>query len=190
MGVLFGCFIIVSLFLLRDVFLFGSTREHVSSKLVIYSILTSIYVIASMWVVSSFPHTSAIELLKSPRVWTLTLAIHVVLWRLTVWFKHKPIRDGIWIISLAPAPMLILSLVVLGHGLEEFIGISDAFTLGVVASAVWILCVSFAVIGFRAAYRGWEDQAFVADLAEIASWTGLGILPFTGVAELAASLLK
>jgi len=39
------------------------------------------------------------------------------------------------------------------------------------------------VLVFRTVYREWEDWDLVADVAEIASWTGIGILSFTGVAQ-------
>jgi hypothetical protein len=58
---------------------------------------------------------------------------------------------------------------------------SRALTAGVIVFAVWIASVLAGVLAFRLVYRGWEDWDCVAEVAEITSWTGLGILPFAGV---------
>ena len=49
--------------------------------------------------------------------------------------------------------------------------------------AAWMTLVLTGVLVFRTVYREWEDWDLVADVAEIASWTGIGILSFTGVAQ-------
>jgi hypothetical protein len=86
--------------------------------------------------------------------------------------------------------MLILALVGASHRLNEIMGGSSVYTMGSIISAAWVACVAIGTICFRLAYRGWQNEAFVADLAEIASWTGVGILPFTGLGQFAASLLQ
>jgi len=189
MGLLICAGIVLCIFFLRDVFLFGSTREHVFRKLALYTVLTSFYLLAAMRTAYSLPEGRAAELLRSPWIWVLTLLMHIGLWRAAIWFRRRPMREGMWVIALAPAPMLILSILAVTHYLADGTGSSNPSSAGVIAAAVWIAIVLLGVIGFRRAYRGWEDDAFVADLAEIASWTGIGILPFTGVVELAQELL-
>ena len=82
-------------------------------------------------------------------------------------------------IALAPAPMLILSVLAASHNAAGLLGISSASGAGVIVSLAWIGLVLLAVAGFRAAYLGWKDDEFVGDLAVIAGWTGLWILPLT-----------
>ena len=83
-----------------------------------------------------------------------------------------------WIIALAPAPMLILSVVTVARGSV------DVLRAGLIVSAVWIGLVLVGVLAFRVLYRGWRDDAFVGDLAVIAGWTGIWILPLSGVLRL------
>ena len=190
MGVLLYCFTIMIMFYMRDVFLFGSTRERVLPKLLVYVALTSLYLSVAMVTLGSLPQGSALTFLRSRWVWALTLITHVGLWRLAVWFKRRPIREGMWTIALAPAPMFILSLILASQGIAALSGGSSVVTFGLILSSAWILLVLLGVTGFRIAYGNWRDDGFVADLADIASWTGLCIVPFTGVGEFAASLLK
>jgi hypothetical protein len=79
--------------------------------------------------------------------------------------------------------MLILSILAMSHLMATASATTNPWSTGLIAAAVWIAILLLGVIGFRWAYQGWEDDAFVADLAEIASWTGIGILPFTGLLQ-------
>jgi hypothetical protein len=191
MGLLIGACIVLCLFFLRDVFILGSKQEHVSGKLALYSILMSTYLLAAVQTVYSLPDGRALELLSSPWIWALTLAMHLGLWWVAAQLKRRPDgSDWMWWMVMTPAPMLILSIIATSHRLSMMMGSSNAFIAGVVASIVWIALVLIGVLAFRAAYRGWEDRECVADVAQIASWTGIGILPFTGVVEWLQVLLS
>jgi hypothetical protein len=76
-----------------------------------------------------------------------------------------------------------LSTIVVSRYVAGAAGSSRAATIGSVASIVWIALILTGVLMFRTVYRGWEDWDCVADVAAIASWTGFGILPFTGLFE-------
>jgi hypothetical protein len=179
MGFLFAACFVFCIFFLRDVFLLGSAREQAGRKLAIYSLTTLCYLLAAVRIASSLPASRAVELLRSPVVCALTLGMHAAMWWAAVWFKRRAAGGRMWMIALAPAPMLILSVLAAGHNAAGLLGISSASGAGVIVSLAWIGLVLLAVAGFRAAYRGWKDDEFVGDLAVIAGWTGLWILPLT-----------
>jgi NADH:ubiquinone oxidoreductase subunit H len=79
---------------MRDLFLLGSTQNHVYAKLTVYSILMSLYLVAATSVESLVSRWQADQLLRSPWVWGITLGVHILLWRAAVWFKRRPIRNG------------------------------------------------------------------------------------------------
>jgi hypothetical protein len=190
MGLLICAFIVLCLFFLRDVFVFGANQEHASRRLVLYSILMAVYLLSATRAVYALPDGRALSLLRSPWIWGGTLLVHAGLWRAAVWIKRRSNgRNAIWLLAIVPAPMLILSLLVVSHRLSGLLDRSDTLTFGWIASAVWIVCVWVGVMAFRVAYRGWEDWDCVSDVAQIASWTGIGILPFTGVLEFTQVLL-
>jgi uncharacterized membrane protein len=178
MGVLFAAGFVFCIFFLRDVFLLGSTREQVGRKLAIYSLATLCYLLAAVRIASSLSEARALELLRSPVVCVLTLGIHAGMWWAAVRLKRRP-GGGMWTIAIAPAPMLILAVVAASHHAARVLGNVGTFGAGAIVSVVWIGLVLTAVAGFRAAYRGWADDDFVGDLAVIAGWTGLWILPLT-----------
>ena len=121
----------------------------------------------------------------------LTLVMHLVLWLAATWLRDQPHGSGyMWIIAMVPAPMFLLAIIASSHRLSEIADSPNAFGVGVIVSAAWLVSVLTGTIVFRAVYQGWEDWGCVADMAEIASWTGIGILPFTGVIELAEVLLN
>jgi hypothetical protein len=191
MGLLISACSVLCIFFLRDVFLLGSNQEHVFRKLGLYFALMSFYLPAAMRTVYSFPESQALSLLGSPWIWTVTLVMHAGLWWAAVWFKRRPNgRDRMWLIAVVPAPMLILSVIATSHRLSGIMGSSSAFNVGMIASAAWIALVLIGVVAFRTFYSGWEDWGWAADLAAIASWTGIGILPFTGVLQWAEIVLK
>jgi predicted transporter len=151
----------------------------------------SFYLTATMRTVYSFPESQALSLVGSPWIWAGTLVMHAGLWWAAAWFKRQPDgRDRMWLIAMVPAPMLILSVIATSHRLSEIIGSPSAFNIGMIASATWIALVLVGVVAFRTFYHGWEDWAWAADLAAIASWTAIGILPFTGVLQWAEIVLK
>jgi hypothetical protein len=174
MGLLICAFIVLCLFFLRDVFVLGAKQEHAFLKLALYSLLMAVYLLSATRAVYALPDGRALVLLRSPWIWGATILVHAGLWRAAVWIKRRSNgRNAIWLLAIVPAPMLILSILVVGHHLS----------FGWIASAAWIVCVWAGVLAFRATYRGWEDWDCVSDVAQIASWTGIGILPFTGILE-------
>jgi len=113
------------------------------------------------------------------------------LWFGASWFKRRPESDAkMWIMAVAPAPMLILAIVAFSQRLTLLLGDANGLVVGSVASTVWVTSVLAGVVIFRRGTRGREDVDFAATLAEIASWTGIGILPFTGVLEAAEAFFK
>jgi hypothetical protein len=191
MGLLISACSVLSIFFLRDVFLLGSNQEHVLRKLTLYFTLMSFYLSAAVRTVYSFPEGQALSLLRSPWIWAVTLVMHAGLWWAASWFKRRPSgRNRMWLIAVVPAPMLIFSLIAASHRLSGIMGSPSALNVGMIASATWVTFVLIGVVAFRAFYRGWEDWGWAADLSAIASWTGIGILPFTGVLEWAEIALK
>jgi hypothetical protein len=79
--------------------------------------------------------------------------------------------------------MFILSITAISHQLSGILNGPNTFTVAIVVWAAWMTLVLTGVLVFRTAYREWEDWDLVADVAEIASWTGIGILSFSGVAQ-------
>jgi hypothetical protein len=178
MGVLFCIFVVLCIFFVRDVFLLGSTLERAGRKLALYSIATSLYLFAAVALISSLPASRAAELLRSSAIWVPALAIHGILLCAAVWLRRRPHRDAMWIITLTPAPVLVISVVIAAHGS------SDVLRAGLILSATWLGAVLVGVLAFRALYQGWRDDALVGDLAVIAGWTGIWILPLSGVLRL------
>jgi hypothetical protein len=95
-----------------------------------------------------------------------------------------------WLTIIAPAPMFLLSTIVFSHGIAGQGDSAGALIAGLIVFAVWTASVLAGVLAFRLVYRGWEDWDCVADVAEITSWTGLGILPFAGVFSWLQALLS
>ena len=173
---------VLCLFFLRDVFILGSKQEHVPRKLLLYAILMSLYLPGVTVIAYSLPEHRAIELLRSPWVWMTVLAIHVAQWRFAAWVKHgRHHKDRMWLTIIAPAPMFLLSTIVFSQGIAGQGDRAGALIAGLIVFGAWTASVLAGVLAFRLVYRGWEDWDCVADVAEIASWTGLGILPFAGV---------
>src|SRR5204863_4615308 len=107
------------------------------------------------------------------------------------WFKRHPQSDTkMWIMAVAPAPMLILAMVAFSQRLTLLLGDVNGLVVGSVVSTIWVKSVLAGVVVFRRGEGGREDVDFAATLAEIASWTGIGILPFTGVLEAAEAFFK
>jgi hypothetical protein len=175
-----GC--VLCLFFLRDVFILGAKQEHLPGKMFLYAVMMSLYLAGAMGIAHSLPEQRAIALLGSPWVWTTVLAIHAGQWRFAAWVKHGPHRkDRMWLTIIAPAPMFLLSAVVFSNRFARTVDSAGALTAGLIVFAVWTASVLAGVLAFRFVYRGWEDWDCVAEVAEITSWTGLGILPFSGV---------
>jgi hypothetical protein len=184
MGIPFCTCVVLCIFFVRDVFLLGSAVEQVRRKLAIYFVTTSFYLVAAISLASSLSSNRAAELLSSAAIWAPALGIHGILWCAAVWLKRRPDRDAMWVIALVPAPMLILAVVAVSHYAAPILGSLDGFHTGLALSAAWLGLVLLGVLGFRALYRGWKDDAFVGDLAVIAGWTGIWILPLSGVVPL------
>jgi hypothetical protein len=184
MGLVICSCCVLSLFYLRDVFILGAKQEHVPAKIFLYAVLMSLYLPGAIGIAYSLPGQRALDLLGSPWVWTAVLALHVGLWRFAAWVKHGPhCKDRMWLTVIAPAPMFLLSAVVVSHRFLNVVEGSRASTFGLIVFTVWTASVLAGVLAFRFIYRGWEDWDCVADVAAFTSWTGLGILPFTGVVE-------
>jgi hypothetical protein len=183
MGVLIGAGGVIFLFLLRDVFILGSKQELVFRKLTLYAILISIYLLAAMRISQSMAEGRALALLHSPWFWAVTLGMHAGLWWAAARSKRSPHGgDWIWWIALVPAPMFILSITAISHRLSGIFDGWNTLTIAVVWAA-WMTLVLTGVLVFRTVYREWEDWDLVADVAAIASWTGIGVVSFTGVAQ-------
>jgi len=170
------------LFFLRDVFLLGSASERVRLKLLVYAIATSVYLATAVVVTASLTEARAAESIKSPAIWVPSLGMHAVLCLAAVWFKRR-FTDSMWLIALAPAPVLILAIVAASRGAARLFVNLSGFQAGLMVSFGWIALVCAGALGFRACYRGWKDDGFVGDLAMIASWTGIWIIPLSGVAQ-------
>jgi predicted transporter len=182
MGLVICSFSVLCLFFLRDVFVLGAKQEHLPGKLFLYAVVMSLYLPGAMGIAHPLPHQRAIALLSSPWVWTTVLAIHAGQWRFATWVRHAPDRkERMWLTILAPAPMFLLSAVVFSNRIAGPVDSAGALTAGFVVFAVWTALVLAGVLVFRFVYREWEDWDCVAEVAEITSWTGLGILPFAGV---------
>jgi|CZKS01.1.fsa_nt_gi hypothetical protein len=191
MGLVICSSCVLCLFFLRDVFILGSKQEHVPGKLLLYAILMSLYLPGVTVIAYSLPEQRAIELLRSPWVWVTVLAIHIAQWRFAAWVKHAlHHKDRMWLTIIAPAPMFLLSTIVFSHGIAGQGDSAGALIAGLIVFAVWTASVLAGVLAFRLVYRGWEDWDCVADVAEITSWTGLGILPFAGVFSWLQALLS
>ena len=184
MGLLICAGCVLSLFFLRDVFILGSKQEHVPLKLILYAILISLYLAGAIGFAYSLPEQRELELLRSRSVWVGVVALHLGLWRFAEQMKRGPRgKRRLWLTIVAPAPMFLLSTIVVSRYVAGAAGSSRAATIGSVASIVWIALILTGVLMFRTVYRGWEDWDCVADVTAIASWTGFGILPFTGLFE-------
>jgi hypothetical protein len=182
MGLVICSSCVLCLFFLRDVFILGSRQKHVPAKLLLYVLLMSLYLPGATVIASSLPDQRAILLLRSPWVWITFLAIHLAQWRFAAWVKHGlHHKDRMWLTIIAPAPMFLLSTIVFSHGIAGKGDSAGALVVGLIVFAVWTVSVLAGVLAFRLVYRGWEDWDCVAEVAEITSWTGVGILPFAGV---------
>jgi hypothetical protein len=182
MGLVICSSCVLCLFFLRDVFILGSKQEHVLGKLLLYALLMSLYLPGATVIAYSLPAQRAIELLRSPWVWMTFLAIHVAQWRFAAWVKHgRHHKDRMWLTIVAPAPMFLLSTVIFSDGIAAKVDSAGGLIAGLIVFAVWTASVLAGVLVFRLVYRGWEDWDCVAEVAEITSWTGVGILPFAGV---------
>jgi hypothetical protein len=190
MGLLISACGVIFLFMLRDVFILGLKQKHASRKLIVYTVWSAIYLFAAIRMASSFSESRAAGLLRSPWIWGVTLLTHACLWWAAARLKRTEAGDGMWWIAIVPAPMLILSIVAVSRHLSEIIDGWSALTSGFIVSAAWIAAVIAGVLLFRRSYREWEDRDCVGDVAEIASWTGIGILPFTGVVQWVQFLLS
>lgn len=184
MGLLICACSVICLFLLRDVFILGSKQELAFRKLALYAILISIYLLVAMRISHSLAEGRALALLHSPWIWAVTLGMHAGLWWAAAKSKRRPnSRDRIWWIAMVPAPMFSLSITAISHQLSGFLEGWNTFTVAVIVWFAWIALVLNGVLVFRKFYREWEDWDLVADVAEITSWTGIGILSFSGVAQ-------
>jgi hypothetical protein len=182
MGLVICSSCVLCLFFLRDVFVLGSKQEHVPAKLLLYAMLMSLCLPGVTVIAYSLPEHRAIELLRSPWVWMTILAIHIAQWRFAVLVKHGlHHKDRMWLTIIAPAPMFLLSTVIFSHGVANRVNSAGGLIAGLIVFVVWTASVLAGVLAFRLVYRGWEDWDCVAEVAEITSWTGLGILPFAGV---------
>jgi hypothetical protein len=191
MELLICSFVVLILFFVRDVFLFGSTHDHLSPKVGLYCGLTLFYFLVALRIWHSLAPEEAMNLVRSPRVWVLTLLMHAALWFVAAWFKRRPQSDNkMWIMAVAPAPMLILAVVAFSQRLTMLFSDANGLVVGSLVSSVWVASVLIAVVIFRRANGERENVEFAATLAEIASWTGIGILPFTGLLEAAEVFLK
>ncbi len=184
MGLFIGACGVICLFWLRDVFILGSKQDLALRKLVLYAILISIYLLTAMRISHSLAEGRALALLHSPWIWAVTLGMHGGLWWAAAWSKRRPSGgDWMWWIAMVPAPMFILSITAIGHQLSGILDGWNTFTVAVIVWAAWMTLVLTGVLVFRTVYREWEDWDLVADVAEIASWTGFGILSFSGVVQ-------
>jgi hypothetical protein len=191
MGLLICSCCVLALFFLRDVFILGSKQKHFLGKLLLYIILMSLYLEAAMRIAYSLPQQRALNLLSAPFVWTGVLAMHLGLWRFAAWMKRVPHGKGrMWLTVIAPAPMFLLSAIVVSHRIVGVVDSSGVLTAGLIASAIWTMLVLAGVLAFRLVYCGWEDWDCVADVVAITSWTGIGILPFAGVFQWMQVLLN
>jgi hypothetical protein len=191
MGLLICAGCVLALFFVRDVFILGSKQEHVPIKLLLYAILISLYLGGALGVAYSLPEQRVLELLRSRWVWAGVLTLHLGLWGFGAWMSHGPQgRHRAWLTVIAPAPMFLLSAIVVTHYIARTADTSRALAVGLVGCIAWTALVLAGVSAFRVIYRGWEDWDCVADVAAIASWTGFGILPFTGLFEWLQILVK
>jgi hypothetical protein len=184
MGLLISACGVLALFMLRDIFILGSKQELVSRKLAVYLVLTSAYLLCAIRIASSFPEGRSAVLLRSPWIWGMTLMVHAGLWWVSA--RLKRVSDGsdwMWLIAVVPAPMLILSIIAVTHRLSVMMNGWNLFTSGVIIWSGWVVSVLSGVLAFRTVYREWEDRDCVGNVAEIASWTGIGILPFAGIVQ-------
>ena len=92
--------------------------------------------------------------------------------------------------AVAPAPMLILAMVAFSQRLAILFDDANGLVLGSLVSITWVAALLVGVVIFRRTDGGRDNVGFAATLAEIASWTGVGILPFTGLLEAAEVFLK
>jgi hypothetical protein len=183
-GLFIGAGGVIFLFLLRDVFILGSKQELAFRKLALYAILISMYLLAAMRISHSMAEGRAPALLHSPWFWAVTLGMHAGLWWAAARSKRRPHGgDWIWWIALVPAPMFVLSITAISHRLSGILDGWNTLTVAVVVWAAWMMLVLTGVLVFRTVYREWEDWDLVADVAAIASWTGIGVVSFTGVAQ-------
>ena len=192
MGLLICASIVLCIFFVRDVFALGAKQDRPFTKLTIYSLLLGIYILVTWRSVFSLPAGRAPALLQSPWIWGSTLLIHFVLWRTAVWIRNSRSSrpNATWLITVIPAPLLLLSTLVAGRWLLGLFDVIDMRASGWIVAGIWIAGVWVAVLGFRAVYRGWDDWDCVSDVAQVASWTGIGILPFTGLLEAAEIILR
>jgi len=184
MGLLICAACVLSLFFLRDVFVLGAKQEHVPLKLLLYAILMFLYLAGAIGFAYSLPEQRELELLRSRWVWVGVFAFHLGLWRFAEQMKRGPRGERrLWLTIVAPAPMFLLSAIVVSRHIAGAAESSNGLAIGSVASVAWIVLVLTGVLTFRTVYRGWEDWDCVADVTAIASWTGFSILPFTGLFE-------
>jgi hypothetical protein len=184
MSVLICANCVIFFFLLRDVFILGSKQELAWRKLALYAILMSTYLFTAMRISHSLAEGRAFALLHSPWIWGVTLGMHGALWWAAARSKRRANgKDWIWWIVMVPAPMFILSITAIDHQLSGILDGGNTFAVAVIVWAAWMTLVLSGVLVFRMVYREWEDWDLVADVAEISSWTGIGILSFTGVGQ-------
>src|ERR1700730_9283779 len=123
MELLICAFVVLILFFVRDVFLFGSTYDHLSPKVGLYCGLTLFYFLVALRIWHSLAPEEAMNLVRSRRVWLLTLLMHAALWFVASWFKRRPQPSNkMWIMAVAPAPMLILAVVAFSQRLTMLFG--------------------------------------------------------------------
>lgn len=192
MGLVICSAVVLCIFFQRDVLLLGCEKSCAHAKLALYSAVTLTCLVLAVRLWHSLSPDQALQLVRSPWTWCFTLIVHAALWRAVAWLKRRPGgKARMWLIAVLPAPMLILCMVAISQRLSNFFSPADGFAIGSTAAAVWVIAVVAAATVFRKSCQvREEDKDFVASWAEIASWTGFGVLPFTGVLQFAEILLK
>lgn len=184
--------IVLCIFFVRDVLVFGSEQSRINEKLALYSAINLGCLVIAMRFWHSLSADQALQLVRQPWIWLVTLAVHAVWWGVVVWVKRRPHANArMWLIAVLPSPMLIVCMVAISHRVASWSGRSDGFVIGVLASSGWIIMILAGVLAFRKNYQVVEgDRDYVATWAEIATWTGIGAVPFTGILQFAELLLK
>src|ERR1700682_433748 len=146
-------------FALRDLLLFGTVRRGIGWKLVLYLILTSAYLLATLRIGDGVSYGGATALVRSPAVWVTAVAIHVLLWFTAA--RLKRLRDGVrhaWIIALLPAPVPILAMTGIALAIASFWPEAEAFRVGTLVIFSWAALAAFGIVVFRRAFSSWDDS--------------------------------
>ncbi len=166
-------FTMFTIFFFRDIQLLTTGGEpSLKGRLLAYSLMQLVAVVGFVTLLPDLNAAQFTELLRSPVVWPLSMALHLAAGLVCVLARYRAFHHT-WAIALFPSPILVLSLVSVNHVLLSA-GVWGERSL--LSTLLWILIICTGVLALNRQLRDSVESDFIVDFAGFSNIAMVGAI--------------